>query len=255
MAFKAFPSRAPRVPLLTLLNSHGTKNLFLLLSLIGLLIGWLAVTKLAAPVWRSVVFALVLLLYPAVHKWSIDARYWGRSIMVMSILLATQGFHTIEHVVQWVQFHLLSLPLKESSGLISPLNAEVVHFAWNWLVLITVVYLIWAGHRNSWMWLLLLWTTAHTFEHTYMFVNYLIELQRLAQFGVPLSAAQGLPGILGKGGWLATRAYDTPIAYYICTLVPAVKNAPRLDVHFWWNIGETLLLLLACNHTMRSRLR
>ena len=58
--------------------------------------------------------------------------------------------------------------------------------------------------RNPWAWLLLAWTTAHTFEHSYMMVRYLIVLQDMRALGVTNVAAQGLPGILGRDGWLAT---------------------------------------------------
>jgi hypothetical protein len=238
--------------LLSLLNLRDNMRLFLVLFITGLLVGWLAVTQLALPVWWAVVLTLSLLLYPVMRKWQADERQWGRAIMVLSILLATQGFHSIEHIAQWAQFHLLGWPLKASSGLISPLNAEVVHFIWNWAVLLTVAYLLWSGLRNRWMWLLLVWASAHTVEHTYMFVNYLAETERLARLGLPTSAAQGLPGLLGKGGWLATHAAASAPLTFICAVAPAVKDAPRLDIHFWWNVGEMVLLLLAGNQAMRQ---
>jgi len=242
-----------RLPLLTLLDTYDNSHLFIALFMAGLLLGWLAVTQLSLPLWGAMLLTLGLLLYPAIGKWHTDAQRWGRSIMVLSILLATQGVHTLEHLAQWVQYHLLHWPLKASSGLISPLNAEVVHFLWNWVVLLTVAYLLWPGHRNRWMWLLLVWATAHTAEHTYLFVNYLAEVDRLARRGLPTSAAQGLPGILGKGGWLATHAVTSAPLAFICALAPAVRDAPRLDIHFWWNVGETGLLL-ATNLAMRWRL-
>ena len=106
--------------------------------------------------------------YPAVRKWRQDQRRLGTSAMVLSILLITQSLHTVEHIAQWVQFYLLAWPLKASSGLISPLNAEIVHFSWNLAVLLAVIWLVESGLRNRWMWLLLLWAGAHTVEHTYM---------------------------------------------------------------------------------------
>jgi hypothetical protein len=104
------------------------------------------------------------------------------------------------------------------------------------------------------MWLLLVWASAHTVEHTYMFVNYLAEAERLARLGLPTSAAQGLPGVLGKGCWLATHAAASAPLAWICAVAPAVRDAPRLDIHFWWNVGEIVLLLLAGNQVMRQRL-
>ncbi len=82
------------------------------------------------------------------------------------------------------------------------------------------------------MWLLVAWTAAHTAEHTYIFVNYLDEVQRLARLGLPLDGAQGLPGFFGQGSWLATHAGTGSALTFVCTLAPSLKSAPRLDVHF-----------------------
>jgi hypothetical protein len=63
--------------------------------------------------------------------------------------------------------------------------------------------------------------------------------------------AQGLPGIIGRDGWLAR----SPITQgtFICTL-PGLTTAMRLDVHFWWNTIEMALLLCAGSLFPRSRL-
>jgi hypothetical protein len=172
--------------------------------------------------------------------------------MVLSILLVTQSLHTIEHVAQWVQYHILGWPLKAASGLISPLNAEIVDFSWNLAVLLVVVWLIVAGLRNPWMWLLLLWAGAHTVEHTYLFITYVQEVQRLTSEGLPLGAAQGLPGFFGRGGWLATNTPATGPVAFLCRLAPGLTSAPRLDIHFWWNVGEIGLLLSAAHVSMRQ---
>ena len=73
------------------------------------------------------------------------------------------------------------------------------------------------------MWLLLIWAAAHTAEHTYMFANYLQEVQRLSAKGLPLRAAQGLPGFLGKGGWLATHGKNTGAFAFLCTIAPVCR--------------------------------
>lgn len=242
---------APRGSLLTLLSPRGQGALVAGMLAAGLLLGWLAVSRLAAPLWVAAVLVVGLLLYPAVRKWRVERRIYGTPVMVLSILLMTQGFHTVEHLAQVVQYHLLGWPLKASGGLISPLNAEVVHFSWNWAVLLAVAFLVRAGLRNVWMWLLLIWAAAHTAEHTYMFVNYLAEVRRLAEAGLPLDAAQGLPGFFGKGGWLASNANAAPPLAWLCTLAPGLTTAPRLDVHFWWNLGEVTLLLAAVHTSMR----
>jgi hypothetical protein len=45
----------------------------------------------------------------------------------------------------------------------------------------------------------------------------------------------------------------TPGAF-LCAL-PGLTTAMRLDVHFWWNLVEMLLLLVAGSWFLRSRLR
>jgi hypothetical protein len=243
----------PGRSVLALLHPRRQEWLFAGLLVAGLAAGWLGTARWSMPLWAAVALAFGLLLYPAARKWRVDRQELGTPAMVLSILLATQGFHTIEHVAQWLQYHLLGWPLKASSGLISPLNAEIVHFTWNWAVLLVVAYLLLAGIRNRWMWLLLAWASAHSAEHTYMFINYLDEVERLASQGLPISGAQGLPGFLGRGGWLAANAPTGGPVGFLCTIAPGLTDAPRLDVHFWWNMGEVVLLLLAAHTTMRGR--
>jgi hypothetical protein len=129
-----------------------------------------------------------------------------------------------------------------STGLLSPANAEWVHFVWNWLVLLIVIALVAGRMRGVWAWLLLAWATAHTVEHTYMFVRHLQVLGELRGLRVTGITAQGLPGILGRDGWLARS--ELTRGTFLCQL-PGLTTANRLDVHFWWNAGETALLLLA----------
>jgi hypothetical protein len=237
--------------LLALLHPRGQGALFAGALAVGALVGWLAVSRLQAPLWAAVAGAAALLAFPAGRKWRADRRELGTPAMALGVLLATQSLHTVEHVAQWAQFHLLGWPLKASSGLISPLNAEIVHFSWNTAVLGAVIYLLASGLRNRWMWLLLLWAGAHTAEHAYLFVNYIQEVQRLAAEGLPLGAAQGLPGFFGKGGWLAANAPAAEPVAFLCRIAPGLVEAPRLDVHFWWNLGEVALLLMAAHGVMR----
>jgi hypothetical protein len=164
--------------------------------------------------------------------------------MVISVLLVMQGFHSIEHAAQLIEYHLMNWPMRQSSGLISAANAEWIHFVWNWIVLMVVAYLVWAGMRNPWAWLLLAWSLAHTLEHTYLFVRYLEALSELRRLGVPNVPAQGLPGVLGRDGWLASSAATQ--GTFLCRL-PGVTTAVRLDIHFWWNTGETTLMILAAS--------
>jgi hypothetical protein len=238
-----------RIPLLDLLHLRRQTRFFVLMLAVGLAVAGGAMRWLGLPLWAATALVLALLLPPAIVKWRGDARRYGHIAMVICILVMAQGFHTLEHLAQWVQYHVLRWPSFVSSGLISTLNGEWVHFVWNWAVLLTVIYLVRGGMRNPWAWLLLAWTTAHTFEHSYMMARYLMVLQDMRALGVTNVAAQGLPGILGRDGWLASS--ELTQGTFICRM-PGVTTAVRLDVHFWWNIGETTLLLLAGNLYMRQ---
>jgi hypothetical protein len=250
------PSRefaaAPRFPVLALLHPREQTRLVLVVLLLGLGL-WFAALRLAGlPLWVASALVLAFLLVPGVHKWLDDRRRYGPLIMVLSILLAAQGFHSIEHAAQWIQYHILKWPPFASSGLISAANAEWVHFVWNWVVVATIAYLVRGGMRNRWAWLLLIWSVAHALEHAYMLVRYLEMVQELQRLGFTSVSAQGLPGVLGRDGWLAKSAVTQ--GTFICRL-PGLTTAPRLDIHFWWNAGEIGLLLLAAHVFLRERLR
>jgi len=234
----------PRFPVLALLHPRERTSLAVALSAAGVL-GWgIAVWLLRVPVWVASAGVLALLLIPGMLKWRDDLRRYGPTVMALSVLLVAQGFHTVEHTSQLIQYHLLKWAPFASTGLISAANAEWIHFAWNWGVVAATAYLLRGGMRNAWAWLLLAWALAHTLEHTYLFVRHLEVLGQLQDLGVTSITAQGLPGVLGRDGWLA-RSPSTQ-GTFICRL-PGVTTANRLDVHFWWNIGETALLLLAAN--------
>jgi hypothetical protein len=169
---------------------------------------------------------------------------------LLTALLAAQGFHSVEHVVQLIQFHVLQWQASASTGLISAANAEWIHFVWNWTVVAVLLVLVRGGLRNAWAILLVAWAVAHGLEHAYLLVQYLHVQQELARLGFASLPAQGLPGVLGHDGWLARSGatQDT----FLCTL-PGLTTAPRLDIHFWWNAGETALLLMAATRSAKPK--
>jgi hypothetical protein len=244
-------ARRPRLTLLELLDPREYTRSMLIQLVIGVIAGAAAMRWWGIPLWVATVGVLLVLLMPAVLKWRGDLRRFGATAMVISILLAVQGFHSVEHLVQLIEYHVLHWPMPLSSGLISAANAEWIHFLWNWIVLAMVVYLLREGMRNPWAWLLLAWSLAHSLEHTYLFVRYLEVLGELRRMGITDVGAQGLPGILGRDGWLAS----SPITQntFVCRL-PGVTTATRLDVHFWWNVGEVVLLIPAANRYMSGLL-
>jgi hypothetical protein len=231
-------------PLLELIDPREQTRTMLILLTGGVAAGAAAMRWWGLPLWGATVAVLLLLLTPAVLKWRDDLSRFGTTAMVISILLAMQGFHSIEHAAQLLEYHVLNWPARVASGLISAANAEWIHFTWNWIVLLVVVYLVWAGMRNPWAWLLLAWSLAHTLEHTYLFIRYLAVLDDLRRMGVTNVPAQGLPGILGRDGWLASSPATQ--GTFLCRL-PGLTTVVRLDIHFWWNAGETALMILAAS--------
>jgi hypothetical protein len=80
--------------------------------------------------------------------------------------------------------------------------------------------------------------------------RYQQTLNELATLGAWGTSAQGLPGFFGRDGWLATS--ETTRNTFVCRL-PGITTAVRLDVHFWWNVGETLLLILATSVQLKKQ--
>jgi hypothetical protein len=238
-------------PILTLLNPGRLAPAVAVSFALGLAAGWSASYLLGLPFWTITMIVLLALLPVGIVKWREDLRRYGATVMLLSIILVSQGVHTIEHITQWIEYYILFMPARQSTGLLSAANSEWVHFVWNWAVLIVVIALMRGGLRNGWALLLLAVATAHTLEHTYMFIRHLEMLSELRQLKVFNVTAQGLPGIIGRDGWLAR----SPVTQgtFICTL-PGLTTAMRLDVHFWWNVIEMLLLLCAGSLFLRSRL-
>jgi len=190
------------------------------------------------PIWGGTLIFLGTLSAPVGLKWWDDIRRLGAPAMVLSALLMLQGFHFVEHITQMVQYYLLDRPPGLSQGLISPLNIEWVHFTWNTIVLGLTFYLVYRGMRGFWGWALLIWTMAHTLEHTFLLVRYLQMQRELAALGLPnFAVSQALPGILGRDGLLAESN--------IFGQIPGLTTLPRVAIHFIWNLGETTLLLIA----------
>lgn len=239
-----------RVPLLTLLHPREHTELVVVAGTIAFAAALVSRTVAGWPLWKAVALVLVVMLVPACRVWSASARRYGLTAAMAGALVTVQGLHSVEHGWQYAQRHVMHLSLRQSNGLLSPANSEWVHFVWNWLVLIAIVVLVARGMRNFWAVALLVWATAHTLEHTYMWWRFLevsAELDRLGQGNI---TAQGLPGIVGRGGWLDLNA--GPRLDLICGM-PFVTNTDRLEAHFVWNTGEVLLLLPAVHTLLRRR--
>lgn len=248
----AAPRPVPRLPIVEVLTPREHRALILGGTAVALIAAGVALTRLGWPVWAATGLFLLLLVVPGSLKFRADARRYGLAVAVLAVLLVAQLFHTTEHVVQWIQNHVLGMTLRASVGLLSPANAEWVHFVWNWGVLLLVGGLILAGMRNLWAWLLLLWAAAHTLEHSYLMWQHLDVLDQLSGFGVAGITAQGLPGFFGSDGLLARG--DAFQGTFLCR-IPFLTTSSRLDVHFGWNVGEVVLLTLAAHTWLRDRAR
>ena len=238
-----------RLPLLSLLNPRALTRWVLVSGVIGLALAAVGLLM-GLEGWVATVIALAALLPIGLVKWRQDRVLYGPTAMGLSILLTAQGIHTIEHIVQWAQYHVLLWSARQATGLVSAANAEWVHFVWNWAVLVVVLILLKGGLRNVWMGVLIAVAVFHTIEHTYTFVRYLQILHELSALGVTNVTAQGLPGIIGRDGWLARSPLTQ--GTFMCSL-PGLTTAIRLDVHFWWNVIEMSLLMAAGHVFLRAR--
>ncbi len=213
-------------------------RLIALAACVALLLWGMLVWRAEMPVWGATIIALAVIGVPMSIKWQNDLQYYGLAAVALSVLIALQSFHFLEHIVQVVQYYVLDRPPAGAFGLLSALNAEWVHFTWNWIVFAAICYLYARGMRGVWAVLLIAWSLLHSLEHTYMLVRYLSMLNELRALVVaPPPVIQAQAGILGRDGWLALSA--------LCGRIPGLTTAPRIAVHFWWNLGETLLLVLA----------
>ncbi|ABQ91260.1 hypothetical protein [Roseiflexus sp. RS-1] len=237
-----------RPPLLDLIDLRSQTLPFALLLTLSIAGSIVAVTLVRVLLWQATAGALLVILPPALLKWRDDARRYGVPAMTLCVLLALQGFHTIEHIAQWTQYHILRWPSFRSNGLLSAANSEWVHFVWNWGFLLVCVYLVHAGMRGWWGWLLLGVAAFHTLEHTYLMWRFQVTLRELGALGITDLQPQGLPGFFGRDGWLATS--DMTQNTFLCRL-PGFATAPRIDVHFWWNVIEMTFLLPAANDFAR----
>jgi hypothetical protein len=137
-------------------------------------------------------------------------------LALLGFLAVSQTAHLFEHVAQMVQIHLLHLSGPKAQGIVGQLNIEWVHFIWNALVLVTLLVLLPHFRTNPWLIAVTPLAAWHFVEHSVMIATYM-------QTGF-----SGSPGLLSSGGLLFG---GLPIA--------------RPDLHFLYNLVETLPLLVA----------
>lgn len=174
-------------------------------TLVGLYQGWAA--------WAVVSAAVVPWFVPlSVQTWWLREHYGWFALFYL--LFVTQLAHYVEHIVQFVQNHVLGQGLA-ASGVITVLNVEGVHFAWNTVVFLAAVALVFKFRRNPWLWAVVVVALWHQIEHTYTIV-------KLVETGM-----EG-HGLLGENGRLSIA-------------IPITGQ----DLHQIYNTVETLPLIAA----------
>ena len=233
---------------LDLLSFRQRRSLAAFFLAVATLVSGYAVYGAGLPIWGATVMFVGVIALPVALKWWDDLQQWGLPAFLLSALLMLQGFHFLEHAVQMVQYYLYDRPPGYSLGLISALNIEWVHFLWNVIVLALTFFLWQRGLRGFWGWALLIWTTLHTLEHAYLIVRYLQISSELTTLGLSgFGVSQALPGILGRDGLLAENG--------LCGFIPGLTTLPRVAIHFVWNLGETVLLLIAAQYCLPHLIR
>ena len=150
---------------------------------------------------------------PAAYADRLVATPW---LALLGFLAISQTAHLVEHVAQMVQIHVLHLVGANAQGIVGQLNIEWVHFIWNAIVLVTLLVLLPHFRTNPWLIAVTPLAAWHFVEHSVMIATYI-------QTGV-----LGTPGLLSSGGLLFG---GLPIA--------------RPDLHFLYNLVETIPLLIA----------
>lgn len=138
------------------------------------------------------------------------------------VLALTQLGHFVEHLVQMVQLHLLHRRGAGASGVFGQLDIEWVHLGFNTWVLLAVVLLLTRFRRNRWLWITAVIATWHQIEHGYIISVYL------------RTGVEGAPGLLAEGG-----------------VIGGGIGLRRPDLHFLYNVAETVPLLLAFGWQVR----
>jgi hypothetical protein len=145
-------------------------------------------------------------------------NFW---LALLSFLALSQTLHLFEHVAQMIQIHILGLSGPAARGIVGQLDIEWVHFTWNTWVLVALLVLIPRLHANVWLVAAVLLAAWHLTEHAVIMATYL------------RSGVAGTPGLLAAGGLLG----GLPLA--------------RPDLHFLYNLAETVPLLLGWRVELR----
>lgn len=132
--------------------------------------------------------------------------------------------HFAEHLSQMIELHFLSWAPVLARGIISQLDAEPVHFWWNLSILFCATVLLMRYKQNRWLWASWMFSIWHQIEHTYIYFWWFLP-----------KGISNHPGILGAGG----------IADEAGISIPYLTTMGRPDLHFWYNLFEIGLFVVA----------
>jgi len=197
-----------------MISIHSVPLPFILLTAV-ISVGLVTTFWLGWAIWQVAILVILAWLPLFFLKTVSIQRQYGW-LAFFFILVVTQGAHVLEHVAQMVQIHLLGLSGLQARGIFGMLDIEWVHFIWNSWVLLFAVLLVFLFRKNPWLWVLLVISVWHEIEHVYIMSVFL-------RTGHP-----GAPGLLAHGGAVGG---GLPLS--------------RPDLHFYYNLLEELVLIIA----------
>lgn len=111
---------------------------------------------------------------------------------VLALALAVQGFHWIEHLAQVYQHWWLSLPIKESRGILFFLDLEWNHFVFNsvYLLLLAAAWFLLQGIVSH---VVIRFLAAGTLIQSYHLVEHMVRIWQHIQ-----TTCEPCKGILGR---------------------------------------------------------
>lgn len=176
--------------------------------------------------WRMPFIALIVLapwMPILARKLRADWLAYGM-LALFELLVILQIGHFAEHVSQMIELHFLNWVPTQARGIIGELDIEPVHFWWNLIILAAGTLLLFRYGANGWLlasWSFSIW---HQIEHIYIYFWWYLP-----------HGISGHPGILGAGGLVAQAAVG----------IPVLTTLGRADLHFWYNLVEITLFIVA----------
>lgn len=126
------------------------------------------------------------------------AGQFSNGVKILALALVIQGFHWIEHLAQVYQHGWLSLPIKESRGILFFLDLEWNHFVFNSAYLVLLVA-AWFLLRRISSRVATRFLVVGVFIQSYHLIEHIVRVQQHIQ-----TACEPCKGILG---WYVDGVY------------------------------------------------